>query len=690
MAAGATVIEKTVDNYEVIIGHVLGQGTFGSVHLGRDMRTNDGVAIKCVVPPIQFRALYMRYIQNEIDTLNSIDHPNIVDLIYYKQIGHCTYFVLELCDCDLQKFASENDVFEELKFDFILGISEGLNCLHGHRIIHRDIKPENVLVKEAHGTRTAKLTDLGLSRRVPEGGSASFSATPGIGTEQWMAPEAFADTEDHARYSMPADIYAFGLLSWSVIVHRAGEFLWSLSGPRGMCIGKWTHQQQSAGHAVNIPELTGGEDNATVQAMKQTIKRMIHPEASQRYKVQEVCDAFRSIVDGSIPAEAPATGLSVAQVGSHVHLSNVRQFKPETSHVPENMAPQTGGSSQAVSLSLNLERPNPLPTPPHNSPGQQSGYVPPTSETRPQMPLSVSMPQSQMATAEKVKLRILSRFTPPAETKHFDLGQQLDILLHTYTHLHTLNDPTVLSYCRYTGTCISEVNKWSFPQGHKYECNKFITPQHVVLQSFKNQLSCYNHELGLTMTLSCPGWVIGVIGDHYAVVKSRPGTTVAITSFPNTQEIHHELKLPHPKAYDDANLFACGWPDGRVAIAKKGGRYTDFYSTAGHHIQRADADGVTGVTGRPSCTAQHVLVPMDNQPRTILVFTWTGEFVQRIAPSGLGPHDECCSISPVHEGKLNMWVYNKSDGSKVITCEIQGCEDKEDDDEMMHTDDNGQ
>ena len=324
-----TVIEGTVGWYEVFHSVTLGRGTFGIVYLDRDRRTNDNIAVKYIEPPIQHREHYMRYIQNELDILNSINHRNIVDLVHYEQIGRCMYVFLELCECDLQKFASENNTFQDLKFDIILGIAEGINCLHHNRIIHRDIKPDNILIKEEHRSQTAKLTDLGLSQYVPEGGSTSFSATPDIGTKQWMAPEVFADTDDHARYSKPADIYSFGLLTWSVIVHRAGEFLNPLSGPRGKCLGQWTHQLLSTGLAVNIPELIGGENNAEVQAMKRNIQRMIHPQASERYKAQEVCDTLRSIttVTNSMLTEAhmppPTTGLSGAQSGSHVHLSDV-------------------------------------------------------------------------------------------------------------------------------------------------------------------------------------------------------------------------------------------------------------------------------------------------------------------------------------------------------------------------------
>ena len=1042
MAAGGTRIHTVVDNYEVFLGRRLGGGTYGTVYLGRDRRTNDNVAIKYIEPPIMNRERIVQYMQSELNNLKKIDHPNVVYLIHHKKIGHCMYLILECCECDLQKFACENNVFEELKFDFIQGIAEGLNCLHDHRIIHRDIKPENVLVKEARGKQIAKLTDLGLSRLVPEGQTTSFSATPGMGTRQWMAPEVFADERGHARYSMPADIYSFGLLSWSVIVHRPGEFLYPL------------------------PELTGGEDSAEVKEMKGIIERMIYPQASQRYKAQEVCNAIRSIVDGSfiIPAEAhkipPATGLNAAQDGSHVHLSDVESHTAPTglgsaafsniaqacSHLhqsdvkdrtaptglcsvalssvrhltpdaldaptgllsagslaqqPQQPEPQkvdstrqvntisplplpgppdmsreslnpndamkqhdashqlqpvcesapaepwtmqkevssmqqqiqalssnpastsgmqmeptptsavqtgtistptmqagqipdplmqaepTGTTTQQMELasttamelertplltsnrqpslvsavSMQIETPQPhsqdlmmqhqprqqylrqgfmqtelsgpaahaytlnptmqtiapqryaldpqthaldpvmqpkichndyasrpimpaepplarvqystmptkaspsntqasfipstdqfypaqmtgptmqqvpypvysvtrpypsmprasttilqepyphlakshvqvpmgytmppwlgttnpqvtlppghstpLPIPPHNSFMQQPIYAPSVLGSHQQRTLSVNIPRSQRAAAEKVKLRVLSLFSFPLNLPLYgSSGPQLDLLFST------ADNQTVMKYYQFRGGCISEVHRWTIPRGHRYDCVKFITQQYIILQSLKNQVSFYNHDLQLIKTLSCPGWVIEVIGELYAVVESittHQGLSVVtmyITSLTNLQEIHHELESPHPKAYDaGALLIARGCLDGCVVIIQMKGQFVDFYSVTGNHIQRADLDGEAGP---PSCTTQHVLVPMRNQPQTILVFTWTGKLVQHL-DLGRGLYDTCLNISPVHEGKVNVLVMNVSENIyKVITCEIQEREDEND------------
>ena len=345
------------------------------------------------------------------------------------------------------------------------------------------------------------------------------------------------------------------------------------------------------------------------------------------------------------------------------------------------LLPQSRGTTTSQITSHVPPHPDhsiPLSIPPYSFPVQQPGYIPYKSGKYPQMPLSVNMPRSQRATTEKVKLRVLSQFTLPPGGGYLSFGQQLDFLRSV------ANNPTVMSYYQYTGTCVSEVNKKPFPHGNIYHCNKFITQQRVVLQSIWNVLSIYNHELQHIKTVRSLGYVIGLISDSYALVmkpfithQGLPAATVCITPFPNPQEIHHEVELPHPKAYDvNDNLLACGLLDHRVAVTKKFGPYVDFYNTVGHHIRRFDLDGCTGW---PRCTAQHVLVPIRNQPRTILMFTWSGELIQLLEPLGLDLYDKCITLSPVHDRKLNIHVGNAPKAThEIITCEIQECEEHND------------
>ena len=59
-----------MDDYEVLLDQRLGGGTFSTIYLGQDMRTNDSVAIEYIEPPVQHRTHIMRYMQNEINISN--------------------------------------------------------------------------------------------------------------------------------------------------------------------------------------------------------------------------------------------------------------------------------------------------------------------------------------------------------------------------------------------------------------------------------------------------------------------------------------------------------------------------------------------------------------------------------------------------------------------------------------------
>ena len=267
----AAPLQERVGHYDIFLNHRLGRGTYGDVHLGKDTRDGTGVAVKCIQP--QRNVDISRYIAGELHALQSVSHPNVVQLLHHERLDANTFFVLELCDGDLASFA-QNPVFESQKMQVIEDSTCAVSYLHSNNIIHRDIKPENILIKDCGGKWIAKVTDFGLSRRVPQDvRSVSLTGQLGMnsfdnvymyklcihlfvwgiiifllegyacclllscfhffyqGTFAYMAPEVYL-VRGQARYSKPADVFSLALTNLSVAAHRPGEELDFLSGMR--------------------------------------------------------------------------------------------------------------------------------------------------------------------------------------------------------------------------------------------------------------------------------------------------------------------------------------------------------------------------------------------------------------------------------------------------------------------------
>ncbi|CAL5082887.1 unnamed protein product [Urochloa decumbens] len=181
--------------------------------------------------------------------------PNIVRLYGCDHDSDFVYISLERCQCSLadliQKYSSgesvaNNEVSVSIKskipnvkgIDVELWTQDGLPSaqllklmrdvvaglvhLHNLGIIHRDLKPQNVLIS-AEGPIRAKLSDMGISKRLQDDMTSVSHHGTGVGSSGWQAPEQLR----HGRQTRAMDLFSLGCLIFYCITrgkHPFGEY----------------------------------------------------------------------------------------------------------------------------------------------------------------------------------------------------------------------------------------------------------------------------------------------------------------------------------------------------------------------------------------------------------------------------------------------------------------------------------
>lgn len=101
-------------------------------------------------------------IQKEIESLQKIDHRNVINIYKYFQIPDYHVMILEYCkNGSLKSYVDKNGPFKGAELiDVIHQCILGLNECHKIHIVHLDIKPENILIDEFN---RIKIADFGLA-----------------------------------------------------------------------------------------------------------------------------------------------------------------------------------------------------------------------------------------------------------------------------------------------------------------------------------------------------------------------------------------------------------------------------------------------------------------------------------------------------------------------------------------------
>lgn len=202
---------------------MIGKGSFARVYLVENKETKERMAVKA------FSKEYLLSqpkgkdsLVNEIEIMQRLKHPYIMNLEEIHESKNSIYLVLELLEGGelLQHISEKATLTFKDYWKVMRCILEALAYMAENRIMHRDLKPDNMILKEKNKLEncTLKLVDFGLATHcdVPE---YLFKR---CGTPGFVAPEVInAPSNENIHYDPKCDVFSAGVILYILITERS-------------------------------------------------------------------------------------------------------------------------------------------------------------------------------------------------------------------------------------------------------------------------------------------------------------------------------------------------------------------------------------------------------------------------------------------------------------------------------------
>jgi eukaryotic-like serine/threonine-protein kinase len=209
----ASLVEALGSNYR--LGEIIGEGGFGRVYSGEDVRLGRKVAIKVIRPDLAGAKAFMERFRREGMALAKFRHPGIIPIFDIRESGSLIYYVMPLIEGKtLRAYLDKRGALAPKEAHrIVLDLCDCLAATHRAGIIHRDIKPDNVILEGLLGS--VLLMDFGIAKGIYD--STSSISGVMVGTPTYMSPEqASGDDMTDQR----SDIYSLGALAYHMLTGR--------------------------------------------------------------------------------------------------------------------------------------------------------------------------------------------------------------------------------------------------------------------------------------------------------------------------------------------------------------------------------------------------------------------------------------------------------------------------------------
>jgi serine/threonine-protein kinase len=188
----------------------VGSGGFATVYLGRNMDTNEIVAIKVLGEQFVTDPRYVERFRREAGLAERLQHPNIVRTLDHGVENGMHFLVMEFIEgLTLDKIIERKGRLSvEETLSYVEQTCAGLQAAYQVDIVHRDIKPANLMITP---DGSVKIMDFGIARM--ESMSTLTQSGMFMGTPRYISPEMAKGEGTDIR----SDLYSLGLLAYEML-----------------------------------------------------------------------------------------------------------------------------------------------------------------------------------------------------------------------------------------------------------------------------------------------------------------------------------------------------------------------------------------------------------------------------------------------------------------------------------------
>jgi tetratricopeptide (TPR) repeat protein/tRNA A-37 threonylcarbamoyl transferase component Bud32 len=201
--------------YEIL--HKMAEGGMGSIYQVRHRLLDVVRVAKVLRPQLASKEEWRNRFLSEARLASRLNHPAIAHLHDFEVDSDGAWMIMEYIRgydlATILKHCGKPSV--GLAVTIARQGLDALAYIHQAKLVHRDISPDNLMIARGHeGGPELKLIDLGIAKRLGEGGGSSTVVGTFLGKYQYSSPEQL---ESAASVDYRSDIYSFGLVLYELL-----------------------------------------------------------------------------------------------------------------------------------------------------------------------------------------------------------------------------------------------------------------------------------------------------------------------------------------------------------------------------------------------------------------------------------------------------------------------------------------